>query len=169
MKILLVLLLGVVGAMADHHECGPLQRLKVKQQWSQAYGVGEHREDFNTAVWRGIFRQDDSARELFTQVGGDDTGSPEFRAHMARVAGGLDLSISLLDQEDVLNVALAHLETQHDPRGVSGYHFGLMKNALLKVIPAAIGRCFDNDAWSACYDVIANAIEGDDTLKVEHH
>lgn len=157
MKVLLVLLLGVVGAMAD---CGPLQRLKVKQQWSAAFGVGGHRGDFNTALWRSIFSQDNGARDMFDEVGGDDVTSPDFTAHAMRVSGGLDLIISVLDQDNVLNVALGHLNEQHQPRPVSAYHFELFKNSLMKVVPAAIGRCFDKEAWSACYDIIADGIIG---------
>ena len=32
-------------------ECGPLQRLKVKRQWAEAYGAGYSREKLGHAIW----------------------------------------------------------------------------------------------------------------------
>ena len=32
-------------------ECGPLQRLKVKRQWAEAYGSGSGREAFGHYIW----------------------------------------------------------------------------------------------------------------------
>ena len=46
------ILLGLVAAaMAD--ECGPVEALKVKQQWAQAYGTAEERVAFGQAVFKG--------------------------------------------------------------------------------------------------------------------
>ena len=46
-----VLLVVVVAAMAEQ-ECGPLQRIRVKKQWADAYGDGNERDSFGLAVWR---------------------------------------------------------------------------------------------------------------------
>nr|AAB27512.1 44 kda hemoglobin A2 chain {N-terminal} [Lamellibrachia sp.=deep-sea tube worms, 2, Peptide Partial, 38 aa] [Lamellibrachia sp.] len=37
------------------HVCGPLQRLKVKRQWAEAYGSGNRREDFGHYIWAHVF------------------------------------------------------------------------------------------------------------------
>ena len=50
MNILVILSCVVALAAA---ECGDLQRLKVKQQWSVAFGTAGNRIDFGTAMWRG--------------------------------------------------------------------------------------------------------------------
>ena len=34
--------------------CNMLQRIKVKQQWAQAYSSGVAREDFGEAVWKAL-------------------------------------------------------------------------------------------------------------------
>lgn len=31
--------------------------------------------------------------------------------------------------------------------------------ALFQVVPAQLGRCFDRDAWTDCYEVIAQGIK----------
>lgn len=38
-------------AVAFASECGPLQRLKVKRQWAEAYGSGNGREEFGHFIW----------------------------------------------------------------------------------------------------------------------
>jgi hypothetical protein len=50
MKTLVFLFALVAMATCD---CGVLQRLKVKQQWSGAFGTAHRRGDFGTAIWRG--------------------------------------------------------------------------------------------------------------------
>ena len=36
------------------NECNMLRRIKVKQQWAQAYSTGIAREDFGEAVWKSL-------------------------------------------------------------------------------------------------------------------
>ena len=49
----------------------------------------------------------------YQRVRGDNTLSPEFRAHTARVMGGFDMTISFLDDPETLAAQLEHLKTQH--------------------------------------------------------
>lgn len=155
----LILLFAFVAA-ASCTECGPLQKLKVKQQWSVAFGTDHHRIDFGIAIWRGLFRQEPEARKMFKRVHGDDLYSGAFRAHSMRVLGGLNMIISAIDNDDIAKFVLDHLHEDHIDRHVPGNYFQAMKNVLMKVIPAAIGRCFDHDAWEACMDVILDGIQG---------
>ena len=61
-----------------------------------------------------IFHDAPETRDrYFTRVRGDNIYSPEFRAHAARVAAGFDMSLSMLDDVEVLNAQLAHLKAQH--------------------------------------------------------
>ena len=62
---------------------------------------------------------------MFERVHGDNIWSPEFQAHGLRVLGGLDTTISMLSDEDLLNAELAHLKEQHDPRGISDAHWSV--------------------------------------------
>ena len=156
MKVLLLVVL--LGFVATATACNKLQRLKVKQQWAEAFGRGDAREDFGVALWRGIFNQDPAARNLFKRVNGDDEESPEFLAHSQRVLGGLDMVIALLDMPGTDDAQLAHLKGQHATRNIPRGAFTTFKNALMASVGASLGRCFDRDAWSACYDLIADGI-----------
>ena len=70
-----------------------------------------------------VFAQAPQARALFKRVGADDIHSPAFKAHIARVNGGLDMAISLLDNEPTLNAELAHLNGQHKERGIPSNYY----------------------------------------------
>nr|UCK81451.1 haemoglobin A2 chain [Arenicola marina] len=153
----LVVLFALVAMVAA--ECGPMQRLLVKTQWNKVYGTSRVRDEFGHVLWKAVFAQDPETRALFKRVNGDDIYSPEFMAHSARVLGGLDIAISLLDNQADLDVALAHLHVQHVERHIPTRYFDLFKNALMEFAPSALGRCFDKTAWSSCFDVIANGIK----------
>jgi len=158
MKTLVVLMALVAVTIAS--ECGPLQRLKVKQQWNVAYGVAHNRVDFGTAIWRGLFRQEEKARDLFDRVNGNDILSGEFIAHSERVLSGLTVALTTLDDDEISGCILAHLNEQHVKWNIPANYFQLMKNSLMKVIPASIGRCFDYEAWDACLDVVYAGLTG---------
>ena len=164
MKTLLVLfaIACVGGVLADHHEheCDALTRLKVKSQWVRAYSTGHEREDFAKAVWRAIFAQAPEAKTLFKRVKVENPDSPEFIAHILRVMAGLDIVISILDQDDTLKEELSHLHEQHEGRHIPDNYFDAFKVALLHVLPAQLGRCWDRDAWDSCFDLIAHGIKG---------
>lgn len=139
--------------------CNVLKRMKVKTQWAQAFSEGVDRETFGQAVWRAIFAQAPEARALFKRVGGNNVLSPEFQAHSMRVMGGLDMCISLLDDQPALDAQTAHLKAQHIERKIPGNYFTVFGRALMQAIPASIGRCFDEAAWEACYDGLASRIK----------
>jgi hemoglobin-like flavoprotein len=160
MKTAVVLFLAACVAVACATECDTLTRLKIKAQWSRAYSAGTDREHFAQALWRAIFAQAPEARSLFTRVGGDDTKSPKFIAHAERVLAGLDIAINLLDQPDGLKAELDHLHKQHVERHIPDKYYTVFRTALGHVLPAQLGRCYDKEAWKACFDVISGAIRG---------
>ena len=43
--------IGDSVAITAANTCGPLQRLKVKRQWANAYGSGIDRANFGNFVW----------------------------------------------------------------------------------------------------------------------
>jgi len=160
MKTAVVLLLAALVAVASATECDTLTRLKVKGQWRRAYSSGNDRENFAQALWRAVFAQAPEARSLFSRVGGDDTTSPKFKAHAERVLAGLDIAINMLDQPETLTAVLDHLQQQHTSRNIPDKYYTVFRTALGHVLPAQLGRCWDKEAWRACFDLIATGIKG---------
>jgi hemoglobin-like flavoprotein len=157
--VIVVLAAFVACASAD---CDALTRLKVKYQWRRAYSSGSDRENFAQALWRATFAQAPEARQMFSRVGGDDTNSAKFKAHAERVLAGLDITINLLDQPEALKAELEHLHEQHQGRNIPDKYFYVFRSALGHVLPAQLGRCWDKDAWKACFNYIAHGITGAD-------
>jgi hemoglobin-like flavoprotein len=160
MKTAVVLLLAAFVAVAYGAQCDKLTRLKVKGQWQRAYSVGSDREHFAQATWRAVFAQAPEARRLFTRVGGDDTNSAKFKAHASRVFAAFDIAINMLDQPEALKAELDHLHKQHEERHIPSSYYDVFRRALGHVLPAQLGRCYDREAWKACFDMIANGIRG---------
>ncbi|KAK2187330.1 hypothetical protein NP493_169g03021 [Ridgeia piscesae] len=157
---MLLLLLGVV-AIASADRCNNLQRIKTKMQWAKAYGTGSKRAEFGDALWNNVFNYAPGARALFSGVNSEDLSSPGFKAHIARVLGGLDRVISMLDNQATLDADLAHLKSQHDPRSIDPANFVVFRDALIGTVAGTFGVCFDVPAWVGCYNVIAQGITGD--------
>jgi len=158
MKVLVVLVAFFAAAMAE--KCGTLEALKVKSEWGRAYSTGHDREAFAQAIWRATFAQEPNSRDLFKRVHGEDTNHPKFIAHAERVLGGLDIAINLLDQPEVLKAELDHLEHQHEGRKIPDSYFDAFKKAILHVVAAQLGRCWDREAWDHCIEKIEQGIEG---------
>uniref|UniRef100_A0A0S2MLP2 Extracellular globin n=1 Tax=Sclerolinum brattstromi TaxID=167799 RepID=A0A0S2MLP2_9ANNE len=159
--IVLCALLALIAVASAAH-CGTLQRIKVKMQWAQAYSAGIDRGLFGNSLWTNIFNYAPPARDLFKSVNSQDMQSPDFKAHITRVIGGLDRVISMLDNEATLDADLGHLKSQHDSRNIDPANFVVFKQALMATVPGVIGVCFDFPAWEACYNVIARGITGSD-------
>lgn len=159
--IAFVCLVAAVNYCCADHVCGPLQRLKVKRQWAEAYGSGNKREEFGHFIWAHVFQQAPAARDMFKRVRGDNIHTSAFRAHATRVLGGLDMCIALLDEEPVLNTQLSHLAGQHSTRGVEAAHYETFEHSVMMGIGHEIGSdVFDQDAWKPCLKVITSGIQG---------
>jgi hypothetical protein len=162
MKVVIVLtaLLALTYASTD---CDDLTIIKVKSQWARAYGHGHQREHFIEAVWRTFFNLAPEARDKLKQVGSEDTSSGKFRAFSLISAANLDMAVTFLDNEDALNATLTHLHKIHDDKHVAGGLIDTFIKALGHVVPAQLGRCWDKEAWKACFKIITDGIKG------EHH
>jgi hemoglobin-like flavoprotein len=158
MKLVLavVLALCVVQAYAD---CSALARFKVKHQWAEAFGSGHGRVEFALKLWNSVFHDHPELRGLFKRVNGDNTYSPEFEAHAQRVLGGLDMTISLLDDQAALDAQLAHLKAQHAERNVKGDFYTAFIEELLGVLPDYLGTKLDFGAWTECMKVVTDGIK----------
>ena len=64
---------------------------------------------------------------LFNRVNGDNIRSPQFKAHMSRVLGGIDIIISALNNEDVLRQQLKRYSKFHTYYGSLPYEVSLDK------------------------------------------
>ncbi len=60
---------------------------------------------------------------MFKRVNGENIYSAEFEAHAMRVLGGLDITISMLDDQSVLQAELDHLNMQHVERKIPSEAF----------------------------------------------
>nr|ALO75579.1 hemoglobin subunit A1 [Seepiophila jonesi] len=158
---ILLVLLGAV-AVATAEKCNSLERIKVKMQWAKAFGYGASRAKFGDALWTNVFNYAPTVRPIFYSVNSKDMKSPKFQAHVARVLGGLDRVISMLDSEPTLNADLAHLKSQHDPRELDPTAFVVFRQALIATVAGTFGVCFDVPAWQQCFNVIAMGITGSD-------
>lgn len=158
MKLVLavVLCLCVVQAYAD---CSALARFKVKHQWSEAFGSGHQRVEFALKLWNSVFHDHPELRGLFKRVNGDNTYSSEFEAHAQRVLGGLEMTISLLDDQAALDAQLAHLKSQHAERNIKADYYTAFVDELLSVLPDYLGTKLDFGAWSECMKVVTDGIK----------
>lgn len=158
MKLLLAVVLCLCVAQGYASGCDSLQRFKVKHQWAEAFGSSHHRVEFALKLWNTIFHDNPTLRGLFKRVNGDNTYSPEFEAHAQRVLGGLDMTISLLDDQSALTAQLAHLQSQHAERNIKSDYYTVFRDELLTVLPDYLGTKLDFGAWTDCLTLITSGI-----------
>jgi hemoglobin-like flavoprotein len=158
MKLLLAVVLALCVAQGYAAGCDSLQRFKVKHQWAEAFGSTHQRVEFALKLWNTIFHDTPTLRGLFKRVNGDNTYSPEFEAHAQRVLGGLDMTISLLDDQSALTAQLAHLQTQHAERNIKPDYYTAFRDELLTVLPDYLGTKLDFAAWTDCLTLITTRI-----------
>jgi hypothetical protein len=161
-KALLLVALGLVAvaSVANASECDALTILKVKAQWDRAYAQGHSREHFAEAVWRTVFNLSPAAKERFKAHGADDTSSGKFRAFALRTLGGVEMAVTFLDQPESLKAELEHLHKLQEERHIPDELIDVFIKALGYVVPAQLGRCWDREAWKACFTIIAEGIKG---------
>jgi hemoglobin-like flavoprotein len=158
MKVVLAVVLCMFVAEAYGGSCDALQRFKVKHQWAEAFGSAHHRLEFGLKLWNSIFKEAPDLRGLFSRVNGANAYSAEFEAHSQRVLGGLEMTISLLDDQVALDAQLAHLKGQHAERNIKADYYTVFVNELLAVLPDYLGTKLDFKAWSECLAVITGGI-----------
>jgi len=161
MKLLLAVVLCVCVAQAygDASECDALERFKVKNQWREAFGSNHERVEFALKLWNAIFKDNANLRGVFKRVNGDNTYSPEFEAHAQRVLGGLEMTISLLDDQSALDAQLAHLKSQHAERNLQAAYYTAFTDELLLVLPDYLGTVLDYKAWKDCLGLITDGMK----------
>jgi len=158
-KVALVVLLGLC-AYVSADTCDDLTALKVKSQWARAYSHGHAREHFAEAVWRTAFNLNPAAKERLHARGADDVDSGKFRAFALGTLAAVDLAVEFLDDAEALKAELAHAHSEQEKRHVPDEIIDTYVKALGHVVPAQLGRCWDKEAWKACFHVITEGIKG---------
>nr|BAC82445.1 hemoglobin, chain IIA [Macrobdella decora] len=156
-SLLIAVLLGAVYAMASE-VCQDLHAIKVQTQWKDAYGESSDRVALAQAVYRTLFKLAPESAAFFHRVNGEHPDSSEFVAFSLRVLNGLDIVITLLDQKEALHAQLEHLHHQHIDRHVPPKYAAAFVESLHHVLPAVIGHCYDEVAWTKCLGNIAKKI-----------
>jgi hypothetical protein len=157
--ITLVVLLGVIGTTLAT-TCDPLTIIKVKSQWARAYSHGHSREHFAEAVWRTALNLSPAIKERFHARHADDVHSGKFRAYALRTLAGVEMSITFLDHPEALKEELAFFHKQTEERHIPDEFIDTFVKALGHVVPAQLGRCWDREAWKACFHVITEGLKG---------
>jgi len=127
-----------------------------KKVWSSAFT--DRKVAIAGAIFDELFQRYPEAKDLFKRVKVDDPNSGDFRAHLVRVANGLDTVINLVQDPDVLSKQLDHLAHQHEARaGVKAQYFSAMGDAFEHVLPQ-VSSCFNVEAWNRCFRRFADQI-----------
>nr|BAC84991.1 globin D1 precursor [Haemadipsa zeylanica] len=140
------------------HVCPELSAIKVQTQWREAYADSSDRVALAQAVYRTLFKMAPESANLFHRVNSEEPDSAEFIAFSLRVLNGLDVVITLLDQEKALFAQIEHLHSQHIERHIPPKYASAFVEALHHVLPSVIGHCYDEHAWSQCLNSIAKKI-----------
>ena len=75
-----------------------------------------------------LMERDPSAKALFANVNVDDVHSPEFGAHVLRVATAITYTIEAVQDENLVEQITSHLAAQHAARnGVKVEHFDVSR------------------------------------------
>jgi len=161
--VLALVVLVAVPALAEHHEhheCDILTSIKVKSQWTRAYSHGHSREHFAEAIWRALFNLKPEARDALKDLGSEDTSSGKFRAFALFVLARVDMTVTFLNNPDALKAVATRAHDTHVKRHIPDEYVDTFLKALGHVVPAQLGRCWDKEAWKACFKKIADGVKG---------
>jgi len=177
MKVWLVaamLLVAAAYVSADHHgnyqaddaaddhavptKCGPLERIKVRRQWSQAFGEGNHRQEFANHLYSNIFKAYPKARDLVKKYRGDNIYSPEFQAFAQRTLNGLSMIIATSDDQPTLDALVADIKARNAERKVPAEYFEHFRDEFLETLPEYLHTHLDWDAWTVCLNELIAAL-----------
>jgi len=140
------------------HSCGPLQKLKIKRQWRQAFGEGSKRLEFSLHFWISFFRDMPKAREMFKNFRGDNIYSPQFQAESLRRLAGFSMIVDTTDDPEALKIMLEAFKAEDKAGGFTEEYNQAGFAALLETLAQHLGSNFDWDAWVDCLTSLATAV-----------
>jgi hypothetical protein len=162
--LFLVVLAIAGGVFADEEDCCSYEdRREIRHIWDDVWSSSftDRRVAIVQAVFEDLFKHYPTSRALFERVKIDTPNSGEYRAHLVRVANGIDLLVNLLNDTLVLRSHLGHLANQHIQRpGVLKGYFSGIGDSFGRVLPQVLS-CFNLDAWNRCFTRLTNAIAKD--------
>ena len=109
--------------------------------------------EFGVDFYERLFRLDPSVRALFK-------GDPENQEAMFVTA--LHTAALGLVEDGAVPVAVHELGARHGRYGVADVHYATFREALLGALAARLGAGFTpevREAWSAAYDILADAMK----------
>lgn len=159
MKLLLAVLLGLAAYCAADSTCGPLEKVKIRRQWDEAFGEDHHRIQFATHLFQRIFKDHPEAREQFSKFRGDNIYHPVFQAMGQRVLAAISLLIETTDEPEILKELLVQVKTYLGTTGVKPEFYTIFRNEMLETLPEYLDTHLDWDAWTACLDDLINVLK----------
>jgi hemoglobin-like flavoprotein len=160
LRILLVVALATVAVVHADDCCSAEDRKELQFIWKKLWSSSftDRKVAIAGAVFEDIFNRYPEAKNLFKRVHVDDPKSGEWKAHLVRVANGLDTIINLMSDPDVLAQQLEHLSNQHVARaGVKAAYFKAMGTSFENVL-SQVATCFNVEAFDRCFTRVANII-----------
>jgi len=164
MKLLLVLVVAMAAYVVadddkqDKHECGILEMVKVRRQWAECFGEGEHRLQFGLHLFQRLFKAHPEARAQFSNFRGDNIYSPVFQAHGQRILQALGLLIETTDEQDILKELLGSVKEYLTSKGIKPEFYGHFRDALLETLPDYLENHLDWDAWFPCVNTLIDKL-----------
>lgn len=160
MMLGMIFVLTLAGAAFADDCCSAEDRRELGFLWKRVWASSftDRKVAIAGAVFNDLFTRFPEAKDLFKRVKVDDPNSGEFRAHLVRVANGIDTVINLLEDPDVLAEQLEHLAGQHIARaGVKKQYFDGIADSFEKILPQ-VSTCFNVEAFHRCFRKVAGVI-----------
>jgi len=169
-RLFLVLTLvtaGVVLVSGVDDCCSAEDRREVATIWHQVWSTSytSRKVKIMRAVWDDLVHSHPEIRDFMVKAGITSEDTPEFRAHVIRIAHGLDNLINLLDNPMILEEQIHHMATRYGAKvGLKKTYFDAISESFQNVIPK-IASCFNKGAWGRCLNRLASAVSS----QVEAH
>jgi len=156
----MVLVVALAGTALGDDCCSAEDRREIEFIWHKIWASAftDRKVTIAKAVFDEVFNRYPEAKGLFKRVKVDEPNSPEYRAHLVRVATGIDTVINELDDTAVVAQQLEHLGHQHVAiDGMKKVYFDAFADAIERVLPQ-VSSCFNVEAWNRCFRRVANIV-----------
>jgi len=151
-----------VGAIDDHC-CSFDDRHMVMDEWNEIWNTPDSafvKITISQALFDRLLAEHPDATALFSNVHVDHQSSGEWKSHMLRVMGGVDVIMNLMDDVPAMRSEIEHLAGQHRARpGITKAHFESFLRIMMDEFPKVMTH-FNGDAWRACLTRFFMAVGG---------
>jgi len=160
MMLAMVLVVALAGTAFGDECCSAEDRREIEFIWHKIWASSftDRKVTITRAIFDELFNRYPEAKDLFKRVKGDQPDSPEYRAHLIRVATGIDTVINELDDTAVVAQQLEYLSNQHVAiSGIKKVYFDAFVDAVERVLPQ-VSSCFNVEAWHRCFRRVTSII-----------